>query len=343
VSTISQSLEDINPAKRVIDVLRTRLRESSTWERLRRLQRTGFIESLRRWRVTRRILKTRPIITRELNDSRDARCEVHILTWDGDWCNALWTAKSFYYHAGVDWPLVWHEGGSLAEKYRAVLLAHFPASRIWTQAEATKRVEEELIRGGYSNCLQARRRSFMLLKMMDPVILSHAERLLLVDSDVLFFANPTEILDAVAGNRPVNLFNAITHLEDKSQHWFAISKEAVWQRYGIELNDDLNAGLGLVRRDSLTLPMMEEFLGDPDILSEPWLTEQTLQALCGARVGMELLPPTYQVSTLPGLTATDGRPLVAKHYPGLRPYFYGEGIAYLVRQDFLDPVRGIGV
>ncbi|HEY7328473.1 MAG TPA: hypothetical protein VH592_12570 [Gemmataceae bacterium] len=303
---------------------------------MRRLQTIGFLESFQRWRILRRILQTRPIHTQPVSEKPGA-CEVHILTWDGDWRMALWAAKSFYHFAGIDWPLVWHEGGSLRHAARAELGRHFPQSLVLTQDEADNLVEGELKRGGFLRCLEARRRSFMLLKMIDCLVLSRAERLLQLDSDILFFDRPEEILSAVAARTPVNLFNR------DGKNWYTVSPQAAKKRYGITLIEKINAGLGLVRRESLPLAMLEEFLADPDILADPWLTEQTLQALCASKVGGKHLPDTYLVSMEPGLATADGRPLVAKHYPGFyRPYFYWEGLTNLIRQGFLDPAGGIG-
>jgi hypothetical protein len=248
-----------------------------------------------------------------------------------DWQMALWAAKSFYHYSGVDWPLVWHEGGSIRPAHRSALKRQFPKSRVLTSAEATIGVEAELARGGFTRCLKARRRSFMLMKMIDCVVLSNAQHLLLLDSDVLFFKKPEELIAAGKSELSKNLFN-----RDRGS-WYTIRREAARARYGIDLIPELNAGLGLVRRESLSLPMMEEFLADPDILSEPWLTEQTLQALCGSRVGVELLPETYIVSQSRGLTTSEGRPLVSKHYPGFfRHLLYEEGMTHLIRCGFLD-------
>ena len=311
--------------------VRSWLRSWPAWVYFRRLQRTGWMHNLHRWSIVPRILKTRPIHTQPVGDQAGQPCEVHILTWDMDWQMALWAAKSFYHYAGVDWPLVWHEAGSLRPCYRTALKRHFPQSLVLTAEEATTGVEAELARGGFTRCLHARRRSFMLMKMIDCVVLSNAKRLLLLDSDVLFFKKPEELIAAGTSELLKNLFN-----RDKGS-WYTIPREAAKARYGIDLIPELNAGLGLVRRESLTLPMMEEFLADPDIQSEPWLTEQTLQALCGSRVGVELLPETYLVSQSPGLTTSKGGPLVSKHYPGLvRHLLYEEGMTHLIRSGFLE-------
>src|SRR5262249_50264892 len=122
----SWEVEGIKPSMNSMNRVRSWLRSWPEWVYFRRLQRIGWMHNLHRWRIVPRILKTRPIHTQPVGDQARRPCEVHLLTWDGDWQFALWAAKSFYYYADVDWPLVWHEGGSLRPAYRAVLKRHFP-------------------------------------------------------------------------------------------------------------------------------------------------------------------------------------------------------------------------
>src|SRR5262249_16121089 len=202
-----------------INWARSWLRSWPAWVYFRRLQQTGWLHNLHRWSIVPRILKTRPIHTQPVGDQAGQPCEVHILTWDMDWQMALWPAKSFYHYAGVDWPLVWHEGGSLRPAYRAALKRHFPQSLVLTSAEPTIGVEAELTRGGFTWCLKARRRSFMLMKMIDCVVLSNAQRLFLLDSDVLFFKQPEELIAAGTSEFSKNLFN-----RDKGS-WYTIPRD----------------------------------------------------------------------------------------------------------------------
>ena len=84
--------------------------------------------------------------------------------------------------------------------------------------------------------------------------------------------------------------------------------------------------------------MIEEFLRNPEVQSDMWLTEQTLQALCASRLGVQFLPDSYLVTGVyrPGLTDETGRILVSKHYSGTgRVSLCEEGMRQLVRQGFL--------
>lgn len=314
--------------------LKLHFRHSALWVNFRRMQSFGWRRTLLYRHIVPRILQTRALTTQPVSERPGTPCEVQILTYNGDCMAALWAAKSFYHYAQVDYPLVWHEGGVLSPANRARLKEHFPQSRILSAREADVQVDEVLRKGNFVRCLEARRHGIMMKKMLDCLVLSRAERLLMLDSDVLFFRAPQEIVSGVAAKIEHNLFNRETH-----GSCYNISPQAAKDRYGIEMVKDLNAGLSLLRRESLTLEMMEEFLHDPDILSNPWLTEQTLQALCASRTSTRFLPDSYFVTGVfrPGLIDNTGRIFTAKHYSGGgRPLLYEEGMRQLIKQGLLD-------
>jgi hypothetical protein len=278
-------------------------------------------------------LKTAPIRTDPVNpDGPPPECEVHVLTWERDYISGLWAAKSFYRSAGVRWPLVWHETNTLSPTARRRLADHFPDSQLITSTEANDRVGRLLTERNLSHCATCRSKSFMLMKLIDCLVLSRARYLLLLDTDVLFFARPQELMDAVRTGDSVALFNR------DSKTWYNLTPAVARERYGVDLVEEINAGLALIRREDWRLDLIDRFLADPDILSDPWLTEQTTQALMASQIGMRFLPPTYLCTVEPGLETPDGTPLVAKHYPGYpRPLFFREGIPHLLRSAAARP------
>lgn len=88
-----------------------------------------------------------------------------------------------------------------------------------------------------------------------------------------------------------------------------------------------------------SLHLIECYLGDEDIFSKVWVTEQTLQALYSSEVGVELLPETYKVAVTAGLETKHGAPLISKHYPSSgRPFLYDEGMRCLIESGFLEAI-----
>lgn len=284
---------------------------------------------MERWRISSKVLDTAPIRTRPPAGGDPA--EVHILLWERDHLEGMWAAKTFYSASGVDWPLYFHQGGRLSSRAIGRLRVHFPYAVLSLSATADRVVGEVLSRSGYTQLLAARERAFMLRKLIDPIVLGNAGHLLLMDTDVLFFATPTEILDAVEAKLGSALFN-----RDEAS-CYTITKKAARERLGVELPERVNAGLGLIPRAAISLSAAEHWLAAaPELLSETWLTEQTLQALYAGATGVGFLPETYRLSRGPGIKTSDGRPAIAKHYVSYpRPYFYQEGLRHVLRQKLL--------
>jgi hypothetical protein len=164
--------------------------------------------------------------------------------------------------------------------------------------------------------------------VFDFIAFLQADRMVLFDSDLLFFDEPTAYLSRLEdGNYRLNAFNA------DCDSAYTIDAEAVKARLGFELLARVNSGFGIVHRDSIRLEWIEEFLALPGLTDGHfWRIEQTLYALCSSRYGAELLPQEYEVRLEAGVP-----PRIFRHYVGaIRHLMYGEGIAHLVQNRFLD-------
>jgi hypothetical protein len=274
------------------------------------------------WRDIARpkILRTRPI-----DQTTDDRCELHVLTSNQDWLNLVWSLKSFYLYSRRRYRLCIHEDGSVPPEGIEQLQKHFPAGRLIRRADADARVLGEL--SAYPRCLQFRKTNLLSPKVFDFISYLQGERILLFDSDLLFFAEPVELLERIENPRYIlNCFNG----DDDSS--YAVTSEDVRRCLGMELPQRVNSGLGLAHRASIRLDWIEEFLGLPRILSGHfWRIEQTLFALCGMRFGVELLPEAYTVHLGKGIRGP------VRHYVGaVRHLMYVEGMKTLVGKGFLD-------
>jgi hypothetical protein len=180
----------------------------------------------------------------------------------------------------------------------------------------------------FPRSLEFRSTNLLAPKVFDFIAYLESDRMGLFDSDLLFFAEPTIYLQRVedpAYRR--NTFNA------DCGDVYTVEPNAVRTRFGHELLPRINSGLGLVHRDSIRWDWTEEFLALPGILEGHfWRIEQTLFALCSSRYGVELLPDEYTLR----LDANVGNRCF-RHYNGaIRHLMYGEGIARLVKDSFLE-------
>lgn len=298
-----------------------RLTPGAVWLRLNQKFEHGMRVAWYRDVVRPRILNTSPI-----EEMTDHRFEIHVLTSRRDWLNLIWSLKSFYAASGRRYALCIHEDGTLDEFALASLQRQFPTARIIRRHEADQRLAHEL--QGFPRSLQFRKENLLALKVFDFIAFLQADRMVLFDSDLLFFDEPTAYLSRLEdGGYQLNAFNA------DCESAYTVDAEAVRERFGFELLDRVNSGFGIVHRDSIRLEWIEEFLAVPGLAEGHfWRIEQTLYALCSSRYGAELLPQEYDVRLEAGIP-----PRTFRHYVGaIRHLMYGEGIAHLAKERFLN-------
>lgn len=287
--------------------------------RFRKAFEHGVVNAYYRDIVRPRILKTHPVRP----SSSDGTCEIHVLTSAKDWLNLVWTLKTFYHFSGRNYGLCIHDDGTLTPKVLAVLQHHFPSARFIPRPEADAEVLPELAR--FPRCLTFRRTNTLAMKLFDFRHYLKTDRMLLIDSDILFFSEPTELLRRIED--PAYRFNSVN--ADVASA-YTVDPATVEERFGFQLRPLFNSGLGLIHRESLRLEWIEEFLALPGILDHFWRIEQTLFALCSFRYGAQLLPEEYRVALTGATTAS------CKHYVGsIRHHMYGDGIPKLIRKGFL--------
>lgn len=303
--------------------VRNWLRRQHAWVKFRDLNREGWRNvAQRRW-YQRQILDTPPIRT-----AREGPAEVHTLTWHRDWINVVWALKSYYHFAGVDYPLVIHDGGLRPGQERD-LLAHFPDATLISQAEADRRVAELLQERGLERCLAYRARSGCAQQFLDFLLLADAEYLVCFDSDVVFFDRP-ELLMVSPEGLSANRYN-----RDQTIYYSATPEE-LEASFGIRPVPLVNAGVMMLRRSSFDFDAIERWLQHPALFDEGWLTSQTIHALSSTVAGIELLPESYFLATRAGIPVG----AACKHYPGyFRHLLYTEGMNRLIRSGFLENLR----
>ena len=293
--------------------MRELLRRSNSWVMLRKARAEGFGRAFRRWRLWRQILDTAPLQTDTAGET-----EVRLMCYFFDYLCAIWSLKSFYRAAGVRYPLSIQIQGRAPARVRLTLERHFPNARIVSQQEADGRVNPQLEARGWLRLLEARRQNQYLQKLTDNVLLSGFRNVILLDSDVLFFRRPDELLDFTG-----------RHIFQQDQ----ASNYLVENAAGVTVAPRLNAGLMKFQPAHISLARCDEYLADFPTY-QGWL-EQTLLALYASETGTaQLLPATYLISFDRSI---DPGTLVARHYAGpTRPLMTEEGMPWLIRNGLLN-------
>jgi hypothetical protein len=286
------------------------------WWLLRRDLRRG-------WRASRHHYKTLPRIRewqRPFWTEHRQTTPVHVLTGRNDWELAGWMLASWFHFSERAWPVVIHDDGTLTNEAGGVLRTLFPDVRIITRAEADK--EMETVLKPFPFLYEYRALHPLALKVFDVPHFTRGSRMIVFDSDLLFFGYPREILDWAEKQNEESWFNE--DVEEGSLVGAAEAKEEL----GVTLWPRVNSGLCLLHKPLVDFEFCDRALAETAILrGHIWRVEQTLFALCASRKNEGgLLSKRYEVS-LGKHSAPDA---VARHYVGaVRDRFYGEGLERL--------------
>ena len=311
--------------------LGTVLRRWYWWRTLRRVQAEGLSRAFHRWRQWSDVLATAPV---HADAPGSGPVEVHLLCHRGDHLCAIWALKTLYRTAGVRWPAVVHVQGSCTRTMRRRFRRHAPDARLIMQDEADARVRSALA-DRYPRLVGARRQSPFMMKLIDPVLLTSADRIVMLDSDVLFFREPRE-LRAHVERAPDDVW---LFQRDPASTYNLGEAEAA-SAFGIRMPERVNSGIAVVPRPLVDFDLCERLLEHPAVCRPSGWIEQTLFALCaGARGRVEYLSASYVISLERGLDY-DG--VTARHYAGpSRPLLTEEGMPYAVLRGCLaDEAHG---
>jgi hypothetical protein len=260
---------------------------------------------------------SQPPITGLTDDS----CEVHVLTSREDWIMLLWALRTFYRTSRTRYRLCVHEDGTLPASARQRLQEQFPDARIISRSDADDRMAAAL--RDAPRCAEYRRQHPLLLKTFDFPIFLESERLLLLDSDILFFRRPETLLARISD--PGYRRNTL------NRDWaygYSVPPEELAGHGLSNVEPLINSGLGLLHAGSIRSEWCEEYFTRlPSLPSHSHRIEQTLIALCSMRFGHEFLPPEYDVYSGP----TDFS-RCSRHFSGpFRETLFSEGVPWVWR------------
>lgn len=280
----------------------------------------GFRTAWQRDIVRPRILKTPPI-----ECSRSSSCEIHALTCDRDWIDLVWALKSLFHVTDLRFRVCIHEDGTLTDTALNELQTHFPGARCIRRSDADNHMSSVL--RGHPASASYRNTNPLALKVFDFSAFLEAEKMLLLDCDILFFSPPHALLNRISDNT-----YSLNSLNRDWRYGYSIDIAECEGLLDFCIQSHINSGLGLVHRRSYSLARFEEWLSLPGIRSHHHRVEQTLVALACSSYGHEFLPEEYNVTT-----RSAGENIPAKHYTGpIRHLLYREGI-YNLRALLREP------
>ncbi|MEO6787880.1 MAG: hypothetical protein ABI318_17285 [Chthoniobacteraceae bacterium] len=245
---------------------------------------------------------------------------VHVLAGEKDWQLCAWMLASFFHWTEQTWNLVIHDDGTLTEEIRRELATLFKTARIIPRSQADATLDAALKPLPFAYEFRGMHR--LALKIFDMAYYCEGRRFIVLDSDLLFFNHPREIMDWAGSDVRECWFS-----EDIAEHSLLSEKDAL-EDLSVKLWPRVNSGLCLIAKEAIDFEFCDRVLGETSIIKgDLGRVEQTLFATCASRHGKGgLLPKTYEVS----LNRHAAEDCIARQYvAAVRDRFFGEGLKRL--------------
>lgn len=302
--------------------------EPAKWSRPRRLFskfHRKFIQDPKRRKISKRVHDLGPAPIPDQNQP----FTVHTLTCKRDFEMGIWSAKSFNLVCDNAFLWVFHEDGSLTDEDCQVLEKHFPGSQVVRYSSSIEYAKNNF--SEKEKITLYREKLKLMLKLLDIGNWTKGERILFIDTDVLFFKKPTLLLDLVNDENGKNMFNQDVDFA------YVFETPILERLMSAKLPERINSGLFVIDKNIFDFDKIERWL-DQMPMDTPYIIhrlEQTLFAMSAADSGksVQMLPPEYNVEYHKDVSNS-----ICKHYVGrIRHGFELEGLNYLLRStNFVD-------
>ena len=231
---------------------------------------------------------------------------VHMLVSSRTWHAGLLAYVAFEQHTNRHWRFYIHEDGTVDDAARRIITKTLPDATLISREEADAKMRNSL--EAFPLCLEQRSRHNLFLKFSDFVSFAPGERFIVLDSDVIFFRRPGEILSWVD-----SADDACLHNEDTKEK-YCIPREEIRKTLGIAMWPRFNSGLVLMPRRAVDFQLAERFISAfKNSVHHPQFFEQTLYGLTATAWGRGgPLPSSYEISW--GYFRKPGA--ICRHYVG---------------------------
>ncbi len=244
----------------------------------------------------------------------------------------LYSVKSFLRMSKLKCKIFVYDDGTLTQEDRELLNYAVKGVNIvsFDGQEMLEKIRE------YPSSLRYFKEHILGKRLLGAYLNSDTKKMIFLDSDVLFFNEPKDVLEWANSTRKYSLFNQNEELSPK--HGSVILNEGEFINLGAKKIDKFNAGFVCTYREFIDLKMVE------DVLSYiykskgeklKWIWEQTVLAAMLSRFDSRPLPKEYAFS-FDDIAHKDVKNLTSKHYSTFaRTVFFSEGVKYLIESGKL--------
>mgnify|MGYP001561184148 FL=1 len=246
--------------------------------------------------------------------------EIHMLCQKKDSDMLAWSLMSFINTSGVCPKVVVHDDGSFDQNATDKLEHKFPELKVLSLKKANELINN--MTGLSPKLLEHREHGHKLIyKLVDIFLLSRSEKIMVLDSDILFFNRPEEILKFI--NEDADCDSLISRHDGT---YNLMLPPDYLSKYGIFKNeaDYMNSGIILYKKNKIGTDKLSEYFENTLRKPGDYFVEMAGWGCLIAQTNFKFLTKeSYIVKGRPEINT------VAKHFTGPRRhefYIYGIGM-----------------
>jgi hypothetical protein len=241
----------------------------------------------------------------------------------------LFSIKTFLTFSGLLAQVFVYDDGTLSCQDRQILLIELPGVKIIPAS--TIRTAGRL--RCFPNCAQFLKQHVLAPKLLAVHEFGCTNRMILLDSDVLFLKRPAEIVAWCCTNSTIGMYAAdLSRDESVSLHSFE------FEQAGSQFVPNFNSGLLCITPHHLDLDLVEKTLPvvHGRVGGSRWLEEQTLWAVLVGRIKSCVLPESYSMrGSYKSNHTVDLSTSICVHYSYPKAQFFSEGVRHLITRKLL--------
>jgi len=244
----------------------------------------------------------------------DPDLELHTICNKKDIWMLIWMLRSFLIVSKLRPIIIINDDGTLDKATADLIQSKFSNVKIMFRNETTKRIMAmpdvpEVIKKARKEC------HFFLDKLINPIIFSQAKKIIVTDTDILWYKFPTEVVNFIGGRTD---HDALVQRQVKGEAEFDLMMDDFYvEKYKLKENNVsfMNGGYLVIDRDKASMSRLVEYITHTKRSLTDYFIEMAGWACILGQLNFKFLPPERYA--IKGFLNSE---MIMKHYTSPRRY-----------------------
>ncbi|OGN03507.1 MAG: hypothetical protein A3G02_01260 [Candidatus Yanofskybacteria bacterium RIFCSPLOWO2_12_FULL_44_13b] len=244
----------------------------------------------------------------------DPDLELHTICNKNDLWMLIWMLRSFFFMSGLRPIIVINDDGTLDGAAADLIKSKFSNVRIMFRDQTTNRILEmpsvpDIVKQARINA------HFFLDKLINPIVFSKAKKIIVSDTDILYYKVPTEVVDFINNKTSCD---ALVQRQVKGEAEFDLMvDESYAEKYKFRETQVsfMNGGYIVIDKEKINMNHLVEFLTHTKRPLSDYFIEMAGWACVLGQLNFKFLPPERYA-----IKGFLNEKMVVKHYTSPRRY-----------------------